>query len=121
MAPPAVQIKQIKMSIPSSTKIRETIARRGDASDISREDIENLESEFDKILGQIAARKSPHSAESDLLELGSLQELLALLAFKYGIELTSRQRRLVREYDRWDDKETRVHVYKEVLNGQWFV
>lgn len=102
----------------SSQRIRQTIEKCGDASEILDSDIADLESELNGLLTQIAEKNSPHDAERDLLDLGSLQELLSILIFKYDVKLTDRQRRIVREYDRWDDEETRVYFFTEIAAGR---
>ncbi len=102
----------------TSQRLRQTIDRCGDASEISNADIVELESELSGLLAQIAKKQSAQDAESALLELGSLQELLSILVFKYDVDLTDRQRRIVREYDRWDDGETRIYFFKEIAAGR---
>ena len=106
------------MSTTPSTRVRQTIDRCGDASEISSADVTELESELADLLAEIAKKKSPQDAENLLQKLGALQELLSFLIFKYGVELTDRQRRIVRDYDRWDDEETRAYFFKEIVAGR---
>jgi hypothetical protein len=77
-----------------------------------------LESELDDILRLIASKASMSAAEKDLDSLGQLQELLALLRFRYDAELTKRQREIVRQFDRSDDFGVRLHVFKQIKAGK---
>ena len=106
------------MNTITAQRLRQTIDRCGDASEISNADIVELESELSGLLAQIAERQSAQDADSLLLELGSLQELLSILTFKYGVDLTDRQRRIVRDYDRWDDAGSRADFFKEIVAGR---
>ena len=106
------------MSTITSQRLRQMIDSCGDASDICNADIVDLESELCGLLAHIAEKQSDQDADIALLELGSLQELLSILIFKYGVEMTDRQPRIVREYDRWDDAETRVSFFNEIASGR---
>ena len=94
------------------------IDRCGDAPEISIADVMELESELADLLAQIAKKKTPQDAANLMQELGAFQELLSILRFKYQVKLTERQRRIVREYDRWDDEETRAYFFKEIVAGR---
>ena len=106
------------MRTTTAQRLRQLIDRCGDASEISSADVMELESELADLLAQIAKKKTPQDAENLLQELGTLQELLSILIFKYGVELTDRQRKIVRDYDRWDDEETRAYFFKEIVAGR---
>ena len=98
--------------------MRELLARCNDRPEISDSDVVQLDLEIDSLLARIATKKSPKEAENLLMDLGAFQELLAILFFKYGFELTDRQRKIVQQYDRWDDEETRGEFFKDIVAGR---
>jgi hypothetical protein len=73
-----------------------------------------LDAELDETLESIANCDSVEAAEPLLLDLGDIQLVLATLAFKHGIELSKRQRAIVREYDRCDVPEVRHDIFANV-------
>ncbi len=99
-------------------RIQEALCRCSDGSEVSDADVAELDSELAELLLLIAEKESPQDAAEELRELGALQSFMALLAFKYDVELTDRQRKVVRDYDRWDDEETRVWFFREIAEGR---
>ncbi len=86
---------------------------------MSDEERSDLDRELDALLRSIAESSTIDAAESKLEELGHLQRLLATVCFKYQIELTETQRRLVRNYDRWDVAEVRAAALEAIRRGQF--
>jgi hypothetical protein len=69
---------------------------------LTEEDRRVLDFELDETLKSIANCDTVEAAEPFLLELGEIQDVMATLAFKHDLQLSKRQREIVREYDRWD-------------------
>jgi len=86
---------------------------------MSDEERSDLDRELEALLRCIAKTGTINAAESKLEELGRLQQLLATVCFKYQIDLTETQRRLVREYDRWDVAEVRAAALEAIRRGQF--
>ncbi len=82
-------------------------------------DLACAQAEIDRTLEQIHDAKSFDDAQLNLLRLGELQELLATAWFKHKVELSETQKRLVRSFDRSDDPDLRLHVYKEIQDGRF--
>jgi hypothetical protein len=78
-----------------------------------------LDEELDRSIASIAQMSTVEDANRELLALGSMQDVLATLCFKYNIAVTDRQRRLVRQYDRWDVPEVRASVYNAIKQGRF--
>ncbi len=106
------------MSITTFQRIQEKLSRCGDASEVSDADIVELEFELADLLSLIAEKESAQDAAEELQELADFHGLMAVLSFKYDVELTERQRKVVRDYDRWDDERTRVDFFREIAEGR---
>jgi hypothetical protein len=78
-----------------------------------------LDRALDTALHAIARHPTWKQAEPDLLSLGDLQRLMATLAFRFGVRLTERQIRLVREFDRCDVPEVRRKIYQAIKKGEF--
>ncbi len=78
-----------------------------------------LEQEMNDLMEVIKLSATFESAQNELQQLGLMQETLATMCFGYKIELTERQRKLVREYDRWDLPEIRESSYNAIKKGQF--
>ena len=87
-----------------SHRVKQKIERSGNA-EIESRDISDLDSELNDLLSRIAAKQSYSDATMEMNDLCTLQELMALLCFKYDVELSEQQRTVVREFDRCDDEE----------------
>jgi hypothetical protein len=96
-------------------RLRESI---GPDFPISAHEINALEEELNGVLRSVACSKELEEAQADLDALGKLQELLATLLFKYKVDLTPRQRSIVREFDRSDDPEVREYIFAEIKKGR---
>ena len=77
----------------------------------------NLDRELDATLERIARCPDLDSAFSALDELGVQQNVLATLLFKHKVQLSDKQRRLVRQFDRSDDPQLRFFVFQVIRNG----
>ena len=90
-----------------------------DGANVSIEEITGLDNEINILLAEI--RKCPNIAAADEFfnELGGLQELLSLLLFKYNVSLSSKQKALVRQFDRSDDSNVRAIVYKAIKDSKF--
>jgi len=78
-----------------------------------------LDREFDALLHRIKACPDYASAETALVELSEMEDLFALLLCKYNLKLSDKQKRLCREFDRYDDPETRYRFYQDVKEGRF--
>jgi hypothetical protein len=104
----------MKTSDEIRSRLRDSI---GPEFPISARERDLLEAELDEILRSIASHSVVAEAEEDLSALGTLQELLATLLFKYKVDLTKRQRAIVRQFDRSDDPDERNYVFTQIKNG----
>ncbi|MCC7087183.1 MAG: hypothetical protein IT427_19445 [Pirellulales bacterium] len=86
---------------------------------LSNDERHIMDGELDEMLKSIASCDTAESAEPLLQELGCLQEAMATLAFKHGVELSHRQREIVREYDRFDVQDVRRHVFQKIKNAEF--
>jgi hypothetical protein len=77
----------------------------------------NLDQELDATVERIARCPDLDSASSALDELGAQQDVLATLLFKHKVQLSEKQRRLVRQFDRFDDPRLRVFVFQVIRSG----
>jgi hypothetical protein len=77
---------------------------------------DSLDQELDSTLERIARCPDLDSAAGALDELGAQQELLATLLFKHKVQLSNKQRRLVRQFDRVDDPRLRLFVFQVIRN-----
>lgn len=86
---------------------------------LSRAEADELDSEIDNVVSHIKSANDYIAATSSLDELGALQELLSLLLFKYDVFLSVKQKAVVRGFDRFDDPELRLAIYKAVKEGRF--
>jgi hypothetical protein len=80
-----------------------------------------LELKFNELLVDIRGSPNIEAASSHLDLLGQLQHELARACFKWNMELPLPLRRLVREFDRSDDPDLRLAVYKQIKGGTSFM
>ena len=104
----------MKMSTATSIRLRQQLDASGDCPVITTDDISELDVEMSDILERMTARTTFEDARPELQELAELHGLLATLLFKCSVDLTDRQRQVVRTYDRWDDEDTRRYFFREV-------
>jgi hypothetical protein len=76
-----------------------------------------LELKFNQLLVDIRVSRNIEAASSHLDLLAQLQTELARACFKWNVELPLPLRRLVREFDRSDDPDLRLAVYKQIKGG----
>jgi hypothetical protein len=88
-------------------------------SSLTDDDRRALDLGLDQMLRSIANCNTFEAAEPFLQELGDLQLVLATLAFKHDIELSNRQREIVREYDRCDVPEVRRKAFQKIKNAEF--
>jgi len=86
---------------------------------LTDEERNGLDNDIDEVLRLIANCEPFEAAESSLLALGEIHKVLATLAFRFGVSLSPRQRRIVREYDRWDIPEVRHAVFDAIKRGEF--
>src|SRR5438067_883628 len=86
---------------------------------LSDEERSDLDRELDALLTSIADCHTTETAEKKLQELGEMEQTLATICFKYRIDLTEKQRKLVREYDRWDVPEIRAAALEAIKRAQF--
>ena len=79
----------------------------------------SLNGDFDEAMRLIANFDSFAEADGQLKKLCEIQEVMAALAFKHGIELSSRQREIVREYDRCDDEAVRRDAFQKIKGAKY--
>lgn len=103
-----------------SSDIRARIAQIGRyGAQVSCDEIMELDKEIDGLVFTIKCAGDLAMAHESLMELGELQELLALLAFKYDVPLSPKQKALVRGFDRPDDAGLRLRVFRAVKEGRF--
>jgi hypothetical protein len=78
-----------------------------------------LEAVLDDALERIRKYSCVEEASCALDELAGFQERLAMVVFKWDMELPYRLRQLVRVYDRSDDKELKQKVFVEIKAGRF--
>jgi hypothetical protein len=86
---------------------------------LTNEERIQLDQELDEIFATILASRTLMDAETKLLELGSIQEVLATLSYKYNISLPDRQRKLVYRFDRSDDPGERAAAFEAIKKGDF--
>ena len=96
------------MSIYTDIRTRIKLSGKGGAN-VSVDEIAGLDKEIDVIITNI--RKSSNVA------VAVVQGLLALLLFKYDAPLSSKQKALVRQFDRNDDPFVRKMVIDAIKDG----
>jgi len=80
-----------------------------------------LELKFNELLVDIRGSRNIEAASSHLDRLAQLQHELARACFKWNVELSLPLRRLVREFDRSDDPDLRLAVYKQIKGGAFLM
>ncbi len=80
-----------------------------------------LELKFNALLLDIRGSRNIEAASSHLDLLAQLQTELARACFKWNVELSLPLRRLVREFDRSDDPDLRLTVYKQIKGGAFLM
>lgn len=84
---------------------------------LSDEEVTQLDREIDELLASIAQEATAETADHKLLQLGEVQEVLATICFSTKLPVSERQRQLVRNYDRWDDRQARQHCFAWIKAG----
>jgi hypothetical protein len=82
------------------------------------EEMQALEAKFDCLLAEICRCQDFAAADPLLEQLGEFQSSLAVLCFKYEVELPDRLRDLVRCFDRPDHLGTRQWAFREIKAGR---
>ena len=90
-----------------------------DGARMQEGEIAALDADVDELVSAIRQCPNFRQASPLLTELGELQTLLATLAFKYRVPLSPKQRRLVRQFDRWDDPDLRAAVFAAVKKDRF--
>ena len=104
----------------TSRNIQERIKNNGrEGATLSNTEVDGLDNEIDNIVLHIRSAKDYDTAISSLNELGTLQELLSLLLFKYDALLSTKQKTVICGFDRSDDPDLRLAVYKAIKEGQF--
>ena len=80
-----------------------------------------LKLKFNQLLVEIRGSRNIEAANSHLDLLAQLQTELARACFKWNVELPLPLCRLVREFDRSDDPDLRLAVYKQIKGGASFM
>lgn len=80
-----------------------------------------LEGALNSILGEIRQQESLEAADACLTQLGLFQTELARACFKWRMPLPPKLRRLVREFDRSDDADLRLAVFKQIKEGTFLL
>jgi len=86
---------------------------------LSDEERSDLDREIDRILEAIVQRPTLDNAEKELHELEVMQSLLQLLSFKYRVDLSEKQNRLIHQYDNWGESHIRRANYEAIKRGQF--
>jgi hypothetical protein len=76
---------------------------------------------LDEKIARISAHSSVEDARDSLDELAGFQEELAVVAFRWNVELPPRLRLFVREFDRADDLMVRSIVFGKIKAGQFLL
>jgi hypothetical protein len=76
---------------------------------------------LDENLARISACSCIEEASDALNELAGFQEELCVIAFRWDMELPSRLRQFVREFDRSDDITLRANVFGKIKAGQFLI
>jgi hypothetical protein len=84
---------------------------------LTSEEVGALELRLNELLVEIRGSQSMEAASFHLDRLAQLQTELARACFKWKVELTLPLRRLVREFDRSDDPDLRLAVFKQIKEG----
>jgi hypothetical protein len=80
-----------------------------------------LDDFLSKLLAEIHQSESVQDADSYLDQLGSFQTELARASFKWEVQLPSKLRQLVREFDRYDDCDLRIAVFDRIKRGTFLL
>jgi hypothetical protein len=88
-------------------------------SSLTDDDRRALDLELDQMLKSIANCNTFEAAEPFLQELGDFQLVLATLVFKHEVELSNRQREIVREYDRCDMLDVWRGAFQKIRNAEF--
>ncbi len=86
---------------------------------LTEQECSDLDGEIDTVLAKIAEAADLSHAKSGLDELADIHHVLAVLAFKYHLSLSPKQRALVRRYDRHDVEEVRSRVFRAAKEGRF--
>ena len=76
---------------------------------------------LDENITRISTHSSVEEATDSLDKLAGFQEELAVVAFRWNVELPPRLRRLVREFDRSDDLMVRSIIFGKIKTGQFLL
>jgi hypothetical protein len=84
---------------------------------ITENEIYAMDQELDATIEHISLFDNIYSASVELDRLEQQQTILATLLFKYKIQLSEKQCRVVRQCDRLDDSRLRNYVFKLIKKG----
>jgi hypothetical protein len=108
------------MSVPTLDQILARFDEQASRSkSLTDDERQLLDRAIDDTINAIACHSNWRAAERDLIALGQIHKVLATLCFKYGQPLSERQRRIVREYDRWDVADVRQTIYDAIKKCQF--
>lgn len=82
-------------------------------------DVMHLEERLDALLMRIGACVDIAAASNALNELGEFQAELATACFRFDVHLSPRLRCLVHQFDRADDCDLRMEVFRRIKRGQF--
>lgn len=88
---------------------------------LASDDEMRLNVHLDAMMANIRACASVHAAKDGLDALGRFQTDLATACFKWKVNLPTRLRTLVREFDRSDDPEIRSSVFDSIRSQRFCV
>ena len=89
------------------------------AASLSQDERSALDLEVDEIVGRIKSSSDFREADVVLRELGEFETFLSLLLCKYHLTLSDKQKKLINEFDRSDDVETRHRLYNDIKEGRF--
>ena len=90
------------------------VAIREMGQSLASDDEMRLNIHLDAMMAKISACANVHAAKDGLDELGRFQTDLATACFKWKVNLPTRLRTLVRQFDRSDDPEIRSSVFDSI-------
>jgi hypothetical protein len=103
-------------SKPAAARLRHAI-ESAFKPQIDRSDLEQVDADLANLLARIRLRGLAE-ANTELEELIELHRLLSTLQFRHRVDLSERQSRFVRMFDRWDDPDTIEFFHQEVVSGR---
>jgi hypothetical protein len=78
-----------------------------------------IDQDLNELLEAAGRQRTFEDASANLEDLAEMQQTLATLAFRYSVQLSPRQREIVRQYDRCDLSEIRQRVFEKIRRGEF--